>query len=243
MALLQFTVPSLLGQDAGRLLEVFGGTGSSAARSREDALVASQRVARAKRIMAPFVLRRKKSQARPLRVPTAQNTRLGVDGAAHDVGGPSWGRAGPALCVLDVQVLNQLPPKTDRVQYCPMPERQAAVYSTLIRESQERIGTDEAISGGHVVAPRLSERYAPVVCAAERNVAGQANNMMMQLRKAANHPCLLRVHYTDEMLATMAKLIRRVQTGAWGLGLGGGGGEGLDEDEGEGGAGRGRGRG
>ena len=36
----------------------------------------------------------------------------------------------------------------------------------------------------------------------------------MQLRKAANHPCLLRVHYTDAMVATMAKLIRKVGAAA-----------------------------
>lgn len=36
------------------------------------------------------------------------------------------------------------------------------------------------------------------------------SNMLMQLRKAANHPALLRIYYTDEMLPTMAMLIRKV---------------------------------
>jgi len=79
MALLQFTSPALLGGDASELLAAFG-VGTPAARSAEDALVASQRVARAKRIMAPFVLRRKKSQvrARPVAWPCARAATDGV---------------------------------------------------------------------------------------------------------------------------------------------------------------------
>ena len=179
MALLQFTVPSLLGRDAARLVEVFGG-GNAAARSREDALVASQRVARAKRIMAPFVLRRKKSQ-----------------------------------------VLDQLPPKTDVVQRCPLGARQRMVYDAVVRESKERMrkeiqGICAQTNSTCGAVGSFRRRRGCVGCARRRPRAGgagaaQVNNVLMQLRKAANHPALLRIHYTDAMLKTMAHLILRVR--------------------------------
>jgi len=128
MALLQFTSPALLGNDSSELLAAFG-VGTPAARSAEDALVASQRVARAKRIMAPFVLRRKKSQVR--------------------TGSIEWIRAGAILKVLCVggfvssasQVMNQLPPKTDEVRRCAMSKRQRSIYTSILQASREQIGT------------------------------------------------------------------------------------------------------
>ena len=157
MALLQFTVPSLLGQDAARLLEAFGG-GTASTRSREDALVASQRVGRAKRIMAPFVLRRKKSQVRGPR--SSSPSGAGMRWVDHRPAMASGGRRALAC----TQVLSQLPPKTDHVQFCALPPRQANIYGTMIRESRDRIrasatGTlGETVHGTHhghrhVVAP------------------------------------------------------------------------------------------
>jgi len=38
-------------------------------------------------------------------------------------------------------------------------------------------------------------------------------SMLMQLRKGANHPLLLRTRYTDEKLREMSKLIAKVSDG------------------------------
>jgi len=52
---------------------------------------------------------------------------------------------------------------------------------------------------------------APELAARANGSQASGSNVLMQLRKAANHPALLRVFYTDEMLPTMATLIRKVR--------------------------------
>ena len=44
----------------------------------------------------------------------------------------------------------------------------------------------------------------------EVNIAGGAA-MLMQLRKAANHPLLHRTHYTDERIQEMSKVLAQVK--------------------------------
>lgn len=43
-------------------------------------------------------------------------------------------------------------------------------------------------------------------------VGGQDGSMLMDLRKAANHPLLLRNHYDDKLLRKMAKAVAKEET-------------------------------
>ncbi|KAH3718701.1 hypothetical protein DPMN_061507 [Dreissena polymorpha] len=81
------------------------------------------------------------------------------------------------------QVMSQLPKKLEDLEYCTMLPGQQALYDRLINKIQFQMSEESAdhISGG----------------------GGSA--MLMQLRKAANHPLLHRTHYTDKIVEKMAK--------------------------------------
>ncbi|KAF2204180.1 hypothetical protein GQ43DRAFT_438170 [Delitschia confertaspora ATCC 74209] len=105
------------------------------------ALLSTQRIKRARSMMAPFVLRRKKAQ-----------------------------------------VLQHLPKKTCRVEYCELTESQQEIYSDQLAQ-QRQVLLDRA--------------------------AGKPNkdhtNVMMRLRQAAIHPLLFRKVYDDDVIRKMSK--------------------------------------
>ena len=86
-----------------------------------------------------------------------------------------------------LKVMKQLPQKTEQLEYCHMIPDQQELYDRLIRNFTNKL-TDE---GNEV------------------NIAGGAA-MLMQLRKAANHPLLHRTHYTDEKIQEMSKVLAEV---------------------------------
>lgn len=79
------------------------------------------------------------------------------------------------------EVLQQLPSKQDQIEFCAMSEKQAALYSDLYSRIKKSINSSEKSS--------------------------ELCNVMMQLRKMANHPLLHRQYYTSEKLRQMAKLM------------------------------------
>ncbi|EDQ92254.1 uncharacterized protein MONBRDRAFT_14642 [Monosiga brevicollis MX1] len=85
---------------------------------------------------------------------------------------------------LKQDVLSQLPPKRYRVIECSMTEEQNKASSPTPE------GEADAL-------------------ASAADPSGRTNNVLMQLRKMANHPLLHRCHYKDDKLAQMAKQILR----------------------------------
>ncbi|XP_067992869.1 SWI/SNF-related matrix-associated actin-dependent regulator of chromatin subfamily A containing DEAD/H box 1 isoform X1 [Melanerpes formicivorus] len=84
------------------------------------------------------------------------------------------------------EVLKQLPAKKDLVEVCDMSENQEQLYCDLLNKLKKTIdGNDKNSDMG---------------------------NVMMQLRKMANHPLLHRQYYTDEKLRTMSKLMLKEPT-------------------------------
>uniref|UniRef100_A0A3Q3VIL1 DNA helicase n=1 Tax=Mola mola TaxID=94237 RepID=A0A3Q3VIL1_MOLML len=81
------------------------------------------------------------------------------------------------------EVLKQLPAKEEKVESCSMSKKQQALYQTLFKKLK-------ASSNG------------------ERELC----NVMMQLRKMANHPLLHRQYYTTEKLKAMSKLMLKEPT-------------------------------
>ncbi|XP_067087110.1 SWI/SNF-related matrix-associated actin-dependent regulator of chromatin subfamily A containing DEAD/H box 1A-like [Osmerus mordax] len=77
------------------------------------------------------------------------------------------------------QVLQQLPAKVEKVEFCSMSEKQQQLYQDLLTKLK-RTTTGE-----------------------KRELC----NVMMQLRKMANHPLLHRQYYTSEKLHCMSKLM------------------------------------
>ncbi|XP_029295421.1 SWI/SNF-related matrix-associated actin-dependent regulator of chromatin subfamily A containing DEAD/H box 1A [Cottoperca gobio] len=77
------------------------------------------------------------------------------------------------------EVLKQLPAKEVKIAPCPMSEKQQVLYQTLLKKLK---------------ASTYGEKRE--LC-----------NVMMQLRKMANHPLLHRQYYTTEKLIAMSKLM------------------------------------
>ncbi|KGL81644.1 SWI/SNF-related matrix-associated actin-dependent regulator of chromatin subfamily A containing DEAD/H box 1, partial [Tinamus guttatus] len=84
------------------------------------------------------------------------------------------------------EVLKQLPPKRDVIELCDMSEKQEQMYSELVNKLKKTIKSNEKNS--------------------------DMGNVMMQLRKMANHPLLHRHYYTDDKLRTMSALMLREST-------------------------------
>jgi SWI/SNF-related matrix-associated actin-dependent regulator 1 of chromatin subfamily A len=97
---------------------------------------------------------------------------------------------------LKTEVLQSLPKKYIHFTHCQMAERQLKEYKDLIN--------------GYV------KRSEQIVKAAQNDKTSQLtkespNNIIMELRKAANHPLLRRAIYTDEKIKEMAKKVMTVR--------------------------------
>ncbi|XP_058491845.1 SWI/SNF-related matrix-associated actin-dependent regulator of chromatin subfamily A containing DEAD/H box 1A [Solea solea] len=82
------------------------------------------------------------------------------------------------------EVLKQLPVKEEKVEFCSMSEKQQVLYDSLFKKLKD------STSG------------------ANRELC----NVMMQLRKMANHPLLHRQYYTTDKLKAMSKLMLKEPT-------------------------------
>ncbi|XP_033740962.1 SWI/SNF-related matrix-associated actin-dependent regulator of chromatin subfamily A containing DEAD/H box 1-like [Pecten maximus] len=88
---------------------------------------------------------------------------------------------------LKSEVQKQLPQKSECVKLCEMIPDQAENYHKLVNKFQQELRNSSDGPG--------------------ESKGGAA--MLMQLRKAANHPLLSRTHYTDKLLREMSKHIAR----------------------------------
>ncbi|XP_019408736.1 PREDICTED: SWI/SNF-related matrix-associated actin-dependent regulator of chromatin subfamily A containing DEAD/H box 1 isoform X3 [Crocodylus porosus] len=84
------------------------------------------------------------------------------------------------------EVLKQLPPKRDLIELCAMSEKQEQLYYDLLNKIKKSIDSEEKNS--------------------------DTGNVMMQLRKMANHPLLHRQYYTDDKLRIMSTLMLKEPT-------------------------------
>ncbi|XP_071411964.1 SWI/SNF-related matrix-associated actin-dependent regulator of chromatin subfamily A containing DEAD/H box 1 isoform X2 [Pithys albifrons albifrons] len=84
------------------------------------------------------------------------------------------------------EVLKQLPPKKDLVELCAMSEKQEQLYLALLNKLTKTFNSNEKNS--------------------------DMGNVMMQLRKMANHPLLHRQNYTTDKLRTMSMLMLKEPT-------------------------------
>lgn len=98
-------------------------------------------------------------------------------------------------------VLQHLPPKTHAIGHCVMSSTQQAIYSTIVASLRNQLSC---------LARPLTEADKKPVFVASLNsytTAGDdvASNMLMLLRKAANHPLLIRHRFTDDDVLRIAR--------------------------------------
>lgn len=98
-------------------------------------------------------------------------------------------------------VLKQLPKKTIIIKKCPMTSSQMRKYNRLIHSYQEEIKKDDSIIE---TCDDFGENDLEDMKKTKKNAGGA---MLMNLRKAANHPLLIRQNYTTAKLLDMSRLI------------------------------------
>ncbi|XP_066568320.1 SWI/SNF-related matrix-associated actin-dependent regulator of chromatin subfamily A containing DEAD/H box 1A [Amia ocellicauda] len=138
MSLLNFIMPNMFSNSTSEISKMF-----SMKSSEEQSPFERDRIAHAKQIMKPFILRRVKSE-----------------------------------------VLKQLPPKEEKTEFCAMTEKQERLYTSIFEKLKKSVSGEKK----------------------------QLCNVMMQLRKMANHPLLHRQYFTEDKLRQMAKLMLKEPT-------------------------------
>ncbi|XP_075466054.1 SWI/SNF-related matrix-associated actin-dependent regulator of chromatin subfamily A containing DEAD/H box 1 isoform X3 [Ascaphus truei] len=142
MSLLNFVMPHMFSSSTSEIKRMFSSKSKS---TDEQSTFEKERIAHAKQIMKPFILRRVKHE-----------------------------------------VLKQLPPKQDRIEFCAMSGKQEQLYNEMLNKLKRTIGDTEKNS--------------------------ELCNVMMHLRKMANHPLLHRQYYTADKLRSMSKLMLQEPT-------------------------------
>ncbi|KAG0304198.1 hypothetical protein BGZ98_005812 [Dissophora globulifera] len=178
LSLLVFIMPKLFAEHEEVLRTMF--KVKVDATSEKSTLLSQERIVRARHMIAPFVLRRKK-----------------------------------------IHVLKDLPRKIERVIYCDLHPDQRVLYDRIISSAELQAALlDPEDTLDAVELDGMSAKAKAKALAAQKAKAKKSNatskwkanefaNMLMQLRKAADHPMLFRELYTDDKLKKMAKVITK----------------------------------
>ncbi|KAJ3806366.1 SNF2 family N-terminal domain-containing protein [Lentinula aff. lateritia] len=164
VSLMNFILPNQFGDALDDLRQIFKVKGDSKA-----SLLARERVSRAKKMMTPFVLRRRKDQ-----------------------------------------VLQDLPKKTERIEWCEITPLQKSIYHDTLQRSRKTVLESETPvdsattldTNGRGKAPKKTR---PPAKAKEKQYLENSANVLMDLRKAALHPMLFRSRFTDDILSSITK--------------------------------------
>ncbi|KAG0205052.1 hypothetical protein BGX28_003216 [Mortierella sp. GBA30] len=173
LSLLIFIMPKLFAEHEEVLRTMF--KVKVDATSEKSTLLSQERIVRARHMIAPFVLRRKK-----------------------------------------IHVLKDLPRKTERVIYCDLHPDQRILYDRVMQSSAVQAVLDEDDDVVDVIeqdslsskAKAKAAKKAPSK-AKKAAIKNDFANVLMQLRKAADHPMLFRELYTEDKIKKMAKVITR----------------------------------
>ncbi|KAF9954508.1 hypothetical protein BGZ72_004540 [Mortierella alpina] len=182
LSLLIFILPKLFAEHEEVLRTMF--KVKVDATSEKSTLLSQERIVRARHMIAPFVLRRKK-----------------------------------------IHVLKDLPKKTERVIYCDLHPDQRVLYDRVMQSSAVQAVLDEdgdldadgvamdpiELDSLDAKARAKALKKAPSTKSKKQTAKTKSDfaNVLMQLRKAADHPMLFRELYTEDKIKQMAKVITR----------------------------------
>ncbi|KAI0789135.1 SNF2 family N-terminal domain-containing protein [Abortiporus biennis] len=173
VSLMHFIWPSQFGKNMDSLRAVFKAKGDS-----KVTLLAQERVSRAKKMLTPFVLRRRKDQ-----------------------------------------VLQDLPKKSERIEWCEMTKSQLSIYNEALQRSRKTIFDMEAAQAAEAAelaaastngkGKQPKKKTKANARAKDKMYLENSSNVLMDLRKAALHPMLFRRLYTDEAVSSIAKVLMK----------------------------------
>ncbi|KAG0718228.1 SMARCAD1 [Chionoecetes opilio] len=113
---------------------------------------------------------------------------------------------------LKCDVLKDLPCKEDEVKYAPMSKRQKKIYgdtvAVLSKKAQQQKIEFEKMNMKKLSEVEELKVTSGSVKSKEKDI-DVSSNMVMVLRKIANHPLLVRRFYTDAKLKEMAKILKK----------------------------------
>jgi SWI/SNF-related matrix-associated actin-dependent regulator 1 of chromatin subfamily A len=159
-SLMNFILPEQFADTIGEMRAIFKVKGDS-----KISLLSQERVSRAKKMMTPFVLRRRKDQ-----------------------------------------VLQDLPQKTERIEWCEMTELQKSIYTDTLQHSRRAIlEMEEQDSATDSSAGDKKKANKANWKAKDKVYAENSSNVLMDLRKASSHPMLFRKRFTDDILTGITK--------------------------------------
>lgn len=159
-SLMNFILPEQFAGTIGEMRAIFKVKGDS-----KISLLSQERVSRAKKMMTPFVLRRRKDQ-----------------------------------------VLQDLPQKTERIEWCEMTDLQKSIYTDALHRSRRTIMEMEDKDSMTDSSGGDKKRTAKANGKTKEKVYMEnSSNVLMDLRKAASHPMLFRTRFTDDILSSITK--------------------------------------
>jgi SWI/SNF-related matrix-associated actin-dependent regulator 1 of chromatin subfamily A len=174
---MNFILPKILGPEMDALRAVFKTKGDS-----KVALLAQDRVTRAKRMMTPFVLRRRKEHVSG----QLSFVPLPLTEAHHAT-----------------QVLKDLPKKHERIEWCDMTPLQRQLYDEAVARSRRTVVESDSDHDPEPVKKK------PIARNKDRKYAENSSNVLMDLRKASSHTMLFRTRYTSRALMQLANLLAK----------------------------------
>lgn len=162
VSLMNFILPNHFANGLESLRAVFKTKGDSRV-----TLLAQERVSRAKKMMTPFVLRRRKDQ-----------------------------------------VLQDLPKKTERIEWCEMTSLQKSIYNEALHRSRKTVFDVEATAQTETTNGKGAKKKGKNNARTKDKLyVENSTNVLMDLRKAASHPMLFRRRFTDDTLTSIANLL------------------------------------
>lgn len=112
---------------------------------------------------------------------------------------------------LKCDVLKDLPKKTDEVRYAPMSKRQQKIYTETVeafsRKARQNQIEIEQMNMKNLT--ELEELEAIGKSPTKSSDLDSSSNMVMTLRKIANHPLLTRKYYDDSKLREISKVLKK----------------------------------
>lgn len=108
-----------------------------------------------------------------------------------------------------IQVLGDLPKKTERIEWCEMTPLQKKLYNGALRRSRKTVMdlTEEPSDSAETKPGKKAQKKGKTNARKEKQYVENSANVLMDLRKAASHPMLFRCLFTDETVSSIARVL------------------------------------
>jgi SWI/SNF-related matrix-associated actin-dependent regulator 1 of chromatin subfamily A len=107
--------------------------------------------------------------------------------------------------LISLQVLKDLPNKSERIEWCDMTDLQRSIYRETLQRSRKTILEAEVDDSDAAPSAKPSNKSRPAPRQKDKLYSENSSNVLMDLRKAASHPMLFRTRFTDETLTGITK--------------------------------------